>query len=102
MLDLLLNDTFFLAGLIALAILTPLAAWGLWRLRPGLPLRALIAGGASGPIALALWGIHNAVLGLFGFAHVASALVMLALGSGIGLGLGWWVRAERTTTASKE
>jgi hypothetical protein len=98
-LDLLLDPVAFNAGLAALALGLPLAAWALWRARPAWRRRWLLACGAAGPWALALWGIHNAVLASLGFASIAGALVMLALGAGSGLAAGLWIRRDPAAPA---
>lgn len=94
MLDLLLNEAYFLALLGLWAIAAPVAAWlVLKRTRRGLR-RPWIALGASGPGVLLLWLIYNGVLAIFGFASIVSMIVLIAGAVAIGVGVGWWIRDE--------
>ena len=93
-LDLLLDPVAFNAGLVALALGLPVAAWALWRARPELRRRWLLASGAAGPWALVLWGIHNGILAWLGFASIAGTLLVLALGAASGLAAGLWIRRD--------
>jgi hypothetical protein len=84
---LLLNESYFLALLVAGAVLTPLAAWLAGK---PLPSRLRLSLAMLGPIALVFWGIHLAVLQVLGFDSIFSVLVMLALGLATGIAAGRW------------
>lgn len=94
MLDLVLDPLLFQIALAAFALATPLGAWALWRARPALRGRVLLACGGFGPAALVLWGAHNLAIAVFGFASILATLLVLALGAGAGLAAGLWIRAE--------
>jgi len=96
MLDLILDDRAFLGMLIAFAVLAPAAAFLARRMGWIERRRAAIALGAFGPAALALWGVHNAVLAALGFASVWSVVVMIGGCALLGAGAGFWIRGERT------
>lgn len=96
MLDWFLDAQRFLLLLIAAAVMTPPGAWLLGRWRPGLGRRLPLVLGGSGPVALVLWGVHNAVLGVLGFDSLVAAIVMVVLGAVIGWMAGEWVRREPT------
>ncbi|MEQ8822001.1 MAG: hypothetical protein RLY93_17335 [Sumerlaeia bacterium] len=100
MLSILLNTTFLTIGLAVMAVVTPMAAkLGRRWLAKQLARREIIVLGLSGPLLLLLWGVHNLVLALVGFASVWSALIVLGLGIGTGLGLGLWCRRGASTRA---
>lgn len=92
MVDLILNEVFFLVALATFAVVTPLVCWALWRKRPEWRGRKMIACGLLGPVALVFWGWHNLVLRVLGFDTVTSLAVVLASGVVMGVVGGWWVR----------
>jgi len=100
MLEILLNPRVFLGFLAAFAAATPVAAWVAWRVRPAWRGRALAAVGGLGPAVLVLWGVHNLVLAALGFASIASAAVLLVLGTAIGWAAGSWIRADPSRVPS--
>lgn len=104
MTSLLLDPFFFQGSLVALAVLTPLVAFLLWRFRSPRPAwRLVLALGAFGPLALLLWGYHNLVLAVLGFDRIWSALLVLVTGAVIGFFLGRWVAAgERANGGGEE
>lgn len=89
----LLDPAKFLALLVAVALITPVAAAVLWRARPGmLSLRQSILLGAAGPVLLMGWGVHNLVLEMVGFDRVASVFIIFALAIALGASAGRWAR----------
>jgi len=102
MTDLLLNPSVFLGLLVFGAVVTPCAAFALWRARPELRQRWLIAAGAFGPASLILWFVHNAVLETVGFASVWSILVLLVTAGAAGVAAGLWIRSGGKREGSRE
>ncbi len=92
MLDLLLDLRIFTAALVVLAVLTPVASWAATRRWPAWQGRVRVVFGLFGPLALLLWGIHNAVLAVVGFDSAFSLLIVVFGFAALGLGLGWWIR----------
>jgi hypothetical protein len=97
MLRLLLDPMNVTIALVLLAVATPLAAWQLRTRLAGRRFALLL--GASGPLLLILWGIHNLVLETIGFASVWSALILLVLAVCVGIAAGWWISGEANPTS---
>jgi hypothetical protein len=95
MINKVLNPSVVLAALAALAILTPVVCFIVYRFRPALLSRrpALVIG-LSGPAALGYWFFHNAVLGAVGFDSIWSALIVIGVAAAIGLAAGSWAGRE--------
>ncbi|MBX3727780.1 MAG: hypothetical protein KF858_01235 [Candidatus Sumerlaeia bacterium] len=92
MLTILLDPFIFLVLLIGFAVLTPLVALVLARVRPGWRGRLLFVAGAFGPFTLAFWGFHNLVVRVVGFDAIATPLIVMAVGLACGLSAGAWIR----------
>lgn len=102
MLDLILDDRAFLGMLLAFAVATPLAGWAAvsrsWIARR----RVAVALGASGPVALAIWGLQNAAMRVLGFASVWTLLAMVGGCAILGAAAGIWICGERSDRTSND
>ncbi|MCB2155494.1 hypothetical protein KQI84_11465 [bacterium] len=94
MLDLILNPTIILAGLIALAVLLPIGALVAWKTRPALQRRLTIAIGTAGPIVLVLYGVYTGLVATFGADSIWTAMIFFVLCGALGIGLGGWIKGE--------
>ncbi len=94
MLDWLLDAQRFTIVLSALAVVTPLAGWLTKKRLPDTGRRLPLVIAAFGPFALVLWGVHNAVLAVFGFDSIFSAALMVLLAAAVGWLAGEWVRRD--------
>ena len=92
MLDLILNPKVVLAGLIALAVLTPITAFVALKVRPAVRGRLTLVLGAAGPLALTLWGLYNLLAASLGADSIWTAVIFFTLCAGLGIGFGGWIR----------
>lgn len=94
MTELLLNPTVFQAGIVVLAILTPLVALAGRRMGWKLGHRLTLLVGALGPFALVFWGFHNLILATVGFDRMWSVVIILSVAGVVGFLAGRWAAAD--------
>ncbi len=94
MLEWILNERLVTGGLMAGAVMGPLAGWFLRRLaqRRGKPVDSLRAAAwmvaVAGPSLLVAWGVYNFVVESFGLDRLASVGINAVFFAGLGIGLG--------------